>query len=86
MYFFPHGSTAVVNPGLLYEVLRSHSDTSHPAGLRWTSDRPVAETSTEQQQNTQKRKTHSTGFEPAISASERPYTHALDRAATGIGH
>jgi hypothetical protein len=25
------------------------------------------------------------GFEPAIAASERPQTHALDRAATGIG-
>jgi hypothetical protein len=25
------------------------------------------------------------GFEPAISASERPQTHALDRAATRIG-
>jgi hypothetical protein len=25
------------------------------------------------------------GFEPAIPASERPHTHALDRAATGIG-
>ena len=25
------------------------------------------------------------GFEPAIPASERPQTHALDRAATGIG-
>jgi hypothetical protein len=27
----------------------------------------------------------STGFEPTISASERPQTHALDRADTGIG-
>ena len=27
----------------------------------------------------------STGFEPAIPASERPQTHALDRAATGTG-
>jgi hypothetical protein len=27
----------------------------------------------------------SVGFEPAIPASERPQTHALDRAATGIG-
>jgi hypothetical protein len=27
----------------------------------------------------------SVGFEPAIPASERPKTHALDRAATGIG-
>jgi hypothetical protein len=25
------------------------------------------------------------GFEPTISAAERPKTHALDRAATGIG-
>ena len=25
------------------------------------------------------------GFEPTIPASERPHTHALDRAATGIG-
>ena len=27
----------------------------------------------------------SSGFEPAISESERPHTHALDRTATGIG-
>ena len=26
------------------------------------------------------------GFEPTISAGERPQTHALDRAATGTGH
>jgi hypothetical protein len=25
------------------------------------------------------------GFEPTIPVSERPQTHALDRAATGIG-
>ena len=25
------------------------------------------------------------GFEPTISAGERPHTYALDRAATGIG-
>ena len=25
-----------------------------------------------------------TGFEPAIPASERPQTHTLDRATTGI--
>ena len=27
----------------------------------------------------------SAGFEPSISACERPQTHAFDRAATGIG-
>jgi hypothetical protein len=26
-----------------------------------------------------------TGFETAIPASERPHTHALERAATGVG-
>jgi hypothetical protein len=26
------------------------------------------------------------GFEPTISAGERPKTHALDRAATGTGN
>jgi hypothetical protein len=25
------------------------------------------------------------GFEPMIAAGERPYTYALDRAATGTG-
>jgi hypothetical protein len=28
---------------------------------------------------------HQTGFEPEIPANERPQTHALDGAATGIG-
>ena len=28
---------------------------------------------------------HSAGFEPTISAGERPKTYALDRAATGTG-
>jgi hypothetical protein len=28
---------------------------------------------------------HPVGFEPAIPESERPQTHAFDRAATGIG-
>jgi hypothetical protein len=27
----------------------------------------------------------SAGFEPIMIATERPQTHALDRAATGIG-
>ena len=38
--------------------------------------------------NSYQRKTSmpSAGFEPAISARERPQTHALDRAATGIFH
>jgi hypothetical protein len=46
MLYFSHGCTAVVGPGLLYEVHRLHSDTPHSVGLLWTRDRPVAETST----------------------------------------
>jgi hypothetical protein len=84
--FFFHGPTAlVVLSQIIVEVSRSHSDTPHSVGLLWTSDRPVAETST--WQHTHKRKTSMppAGFEPVIPASEHPQTHALDRAATGIG-
>jgi len=28
---------------------------------------------------------HPAGFEPTIAASKRPQTHALDRAAAGMG-
>ena len=37
--------------------------------------------------NTHNRQTDmpTAGFEPAIAASKRPQTHALDRATTGIG-
>jgi hypothetical protein len=43
----PHDATAPVGQGLrITEASRSHSDTPHSVGLLWTSDRPVAETST----------------------------------------
>jgi hypothetical protein len=56
------------------------------AGLLWTSDQLVAENSMIKH-NSHNRQTsmHLAGFEPAIPASERPQTHALYRAATGIG-
>jgi hypothetical protein len=71
----------------IIEASRSHSDTPHSVGFLWTRDRPDAETSTCTTHDTHKRQTSMppTGFEPAIPASERPQTHALDRAATGIG-
>ena len=61
--------------------------TTHSIGLLWTSEQPDAGTST--WQHTQV--TRDTllrppaGFEPAIPTRERSQTHALDRAATGIG-
>ena len=60
----------------------SHSlYTPHSVGLLWTSDQPDLYLTTH---NTHKTQTSMTpaGFEPAIPASERPQTHALDRAAT----
>ena len=65
----------------------THSDTPQSVGLLWTSDQLVAETST-WQHNTHNRQTSMppAGFEPTISAGERPQTYALDRAATGTGY
>ena len=66
--------------------LHDHTQThTHSLGLLWTSDQLVAETYTD---NTHSRQTSippPLGFEPAIPASERPQTYALDCAATGTG-
>ena len=66
---------------LIAEASRLHSDALQPVGILWTSGQPEAT------HNTHKRQTSlpPAGFEPAILASEWPQTHALDRAATGIG-
>jgi hypothetical protein len=63
-------------------------DTPHSVGLLWTSDQSDLETST-WQHTTLTRDRHPcppAHFEPTIPASERPQTHALERAATGIGN
>jgi hypothetical protein len=71
---------------LLLEVSRSNSDTPRSVGLLWTSDQPVAETSTRQHTNTHKRQTSMRpAFEPTIPVCARPKVNAVDRAATGIG-
>jgi hypothetical protein len=70
-----------------YCCIWSHSMTrTHSIGILSTSDRPVAETSTWQHTAlTRETPVPPAGFEPEIPASERPQTHALDLAATGIG-
>ena len=70
---------------LISEAATSHSDTPHSVGILWTSDRPVAETLPENTQYSRQTSMPPAGFEPAIPARERPQTHALDHAATGIG-
>jgi hypothetical protein len=57
-------------------------------GLLWTSDQPIAEASTYTGQHniqTQQTSMPQVEFEPAIPATKRPQTCALDHAATGIG-
>jgi hypothetical protein len=70
---------------LIIEASRSHSDTPHSVELLWSSDQPKAEISTCRHKHSQKTSMLPAGFEPAIPASERPQTHALASAATGIG-
>ena len=52
--------------------------------LLWTSYQLVAETS-DKTQHSQQTTMPPVGFEPTISASERPQTYALDRPATETG-
>jgi hypothetical protein len=69
---------------LFTEATRSHSDTPHSVGILWTNDEPDAETSTWQHQALTRDIYAPAGFEPAVPASKRPQTHALDSAAAGI--
>ena len=66
---------------------RSHTTTQHS---RWDSSGRVISSSQRtlpDNTNTHNRQTSTprVGFEPTISAGERPQTYALDRAATGNG-
>jgi hypothetical protein len=75
---------ALVGHGLLiFEVSRSHSDTSHSVGILWTS--PSQRRLSDNTQNSQETAiTASGGHKPAILASKRQQTHRLDRTANGI--
>ena len=66
----------------------THKDAPQSKGLLWTSDQLVAETSPDNTKHSLDTDIHasSVGFEPTISATERPQTHALDSAANGTGN
>jgi hypothetical protein len=74
-------------PPVGFELTHTHNDAPQPVGLLWTSDQLVAETCTSQRTTliTDKHPCPPVGFEPTISAGERPQTYALDRADTGTG-
>jgi len=87
--FIVFGSTAPPpRHGLLtHEVSRSHTTTHH---CRYdSSGRAISPTQRplpDNTQHSQQTNIHApVGFEPTISAGERPQTYALDRAATGTG-
>jgi hypothetical protein len=88
MHFFFHGATAPSGPGPPH--YRGFTITFRHTTLGMT---PLDEGSARRRDlyltthNTHKRQTSMppATFEPAIPASERRQTHALDRAATGIG-
>ena len=58
---FPHGARATNGQGLIIDSSRSHSDILHSVGLVWTSDQPVAETSTWQHTTSQETDIHAPG-------------------------
>jgi hypothetical protein len=70
----------------ILEASRSHTTTHHSrydssGQVISSSQRPLPDNT----QHSQQTFTPPVGFEPKISAGERPQTHALDRAATGTG-
>ena len=72
---------------LIIEALLSHSGTPHSVGVLCTGYQPDEGTSVSQHR-TLKRDRHpcpQVGFEPTITESKRPQTHALDSATTGNG-
>jgi hypothetical protein len=74
---FPHGATV-----FLLSRVKDHTQ-KH----LWTSDQPVAETSTwlHTTLTTDRHPCPPAGFETIVPASERSQTHALDRAANMMG-
>jgi hypothetical protein len=72
---------------LIVQATQSHSDAPYSVGIFWASDQPHAVTSAGQTTTLTRDRHHApAGFGPAIPASERLQTYALDRAATGMGY
>ena len=83
LFFFAQQSPSGPGPPHSPSFYITHSDTPQTAGLLWTSDQLVAETS-DNTQHSQQTSMRPVGFEPTIPACERPQTYPLDNPATGI--
>jgi len=69
--FVFYSPLAGLKPPRIRGFLITHNDAPHSVGLLWTSDQSVAETST-LQLITDKYPWPPVGFDPTISAGERP--------------
>jgi hypothetical protein len=83
MALWPNGDKGF----LIHEVSRAQTDMPHWVGLLWTSDQLVAEVCNQKHTTTTREYYHDpVGLEPALSAGERPQTHALDQGPLGSAH
>jgi hypothetical protein len=85
--FFHHGATDPSAPGPPhyrgFPITLRHTTLSRTPMIVWSSRHRDLYLTTH---NTHERHPYPWGgFEPTIPASERPQSHALDRAANGIG-
>ena len=90
IFFFYGACSPIAGYGLLIlEVFRDHTQQHNTVGRtpldEWSVRRRDLYLTTH---NTHNRQTSmpQAGFEPTVSAGERPQTYALDRAATGTGY
>jgi hypothetical protein len=85
--FFPHGSTAPRVSGTPhyrnFTITLRHATFGRNPLDEWSARRRKVYVTSHNTHKRHKSK-HSVKFEPAVPASERPKTHALDRAATCI--
>jgi len=88
-FYFFRGRRAPSGPGPPHYRGFTITDThTYTVGLPWTSDRPIAETSTWQHTSATWDGCSCTTrvSQPSIQAGEWQQTSALDRAAIGIGN
>jgi hypothetical protein len=78
--------SVLVQAVVTIEASRSYSDTPHAVRLLWTKDQSDSvKTCTTHNAHNRQTSIPLAGFEPTNPPKERPQTHGLDRAATGIG-
>ena len=88
--FSHHDGTAPAGPGPPhyrgFAITLRHTTLGRSPLDEWSSRRRDLYLTVHNTQDSQETSISTAGFEPALPESERPQTHALDRAKTGISH